>query len=382
MHKFLSVLLSFFILSLTPLYAQKKPLDILYVGTYSERGSKGIYVFEFDRDNSSLTELQTISDKESPTFLEIHPNGKYLYAVYREGLTQNDKNGTVTAFKIEPSTGKLTKMNEQSSEGSDPCHISLDPKGRFAYVSNYGGGNLAVYTVLQDGSLGKLTDVVQHTGSSIIKGRQEAPHVHSVIPSKDGKYIYVSDLGTDKINIYTINKSGKLSPAKKPFAESKPGSGPRHFALHPSGEFAYSAEELSSTVAAYKRDKATGSLNHISRVSMLSAESGFEGQNSAADIHISPDGKFLYASNRGQDNLAIFAIDSSSGNLTLVGHEDTKGAHPRNFSIGNQGKFIFVANRDNDNVVVFKRDLATGELSYTGEQANVPAAVCIKQIKL
>lgn len=355
--------------------------EILYAGTFSERGSQGIYVLQFDRATGKLTELQTVSGKESPSFLEVHPNGKYLYAVYREGMTKEDKNGTVAAYSIDQSTGKLTKINEQSSEGSGPCHVSLDPKGRFAYVSNYGGGNLAVYPVNKDGSLDKSSDVVQHEGGSVNQNRQTAPHMHSIIPTRNGKFIYASDLGIDKIMIYKVNhKTGKLSAAKSPFVESTAGSGPRHFALHPNGSFAFSAEELSSTIASFKVDKSTGALNQVDRVTMLPDD--FDGNNSAADIHVSPDGKFVYASNRGHDSLVIYAIDPDSGKLTFVGHEGTRGEHPRNFCIDNKGAYVFVANRDNDNVVVFKRDAASGKLTYTGEEASVPAVVCIQQIEL
>lgn len=355
--------------------------EILYVGTFSERGSQGIYVLQFDRTTGKLTELQTVSGKESPSFLEVHPNGKYLYAVYREGMTKEDKNGTVIAYSIDQATGKLTKINEQSSEGSGPCHVSLDSKGRFAYVSNYGGGNLAVYPVNKDGSLDKPSDVVQHEGGSVNQNRQTAPHMHSIIPTRNGKFIYASDLGIDKIMIYKVNhKTGKLSAAQSPFIESTPGSGPRHFALHPGGNLAFSAEELSSTIASFKVNKSTGALKQVARVNMLPDD--FNGNNSAADIHVSPDGKFVYASNRGHDSLVIYAIDPDSGKLTFAGHEGTRGEHPRNFCIDNKGAYIFVANRDNDNVVVFKRDTASGKLTYTGEEASIPAAVCIQQIKL
>lgn len=378
------------ILSLFTLFVLAVPLavaqqsgskEILYVGTFSDRGSQGIYVFQFDRASGKLTELQTVSGKESPSFLEIHPNGKYLYAVYREGMSKDDKSGTVTAYKIEQSTGKLTRINEQSSEGAGPCHVSLDPKGKFAYVSNYGGGNLAVYPVNKDGSLGKSSDVVQHEGGSVNQDRQQEPHMHSIIPTGNGKFIYASDLGIDKIMIYKVDhKTGKLSAAKVPFVENTPGSGPRHFALHPNGNFAFSAEELSSTIASFRVDKATGALSQTDRVNMLPED--FDGNNSAADIHISPDGKFVYASNRGHDSLVIYAIDPDTGKLTFAGHENTRGGHPRNFCIDHKGTYVFVANRDNDNVVVFKRDAASGKLTYTGEEVNVPAAVCIQQLEL
>jgi 6-phosphogluconolactonase len=245
------------------------------------------------------------------------------------------------------------------------------------YVSNYGGGNLAIYPINKDGSLGKASDIVQHSGKGIVTTRQEAAHVHSTIPSADGKFIYVSDLGIDKIMIYEVKDTGKLLAASVPFASSTPGSGPRHFAIHPNGNFAYSAEELTSTVAAYGVNKATGELKPLERLSML--PEGFTTRNSAADIHFSPDGRFLYASNRGHESLVIFAVDPKSGKLTFVGHENTGGKHPRNFMIDKKGKYVLTANRDTDNIVVFKRNRKTGKLMPTGQQVTVPAVIALQQ---
>lgn len=376
------ILLSCLLLCFGAVLAQSPSKEILYVGTYSDRGSQGIYVLEFDRTTGKLSELQTVEDKESPSFLEVHPSGKYLYAVYREGMDAKDKNGTVTAFEIDPASGKLSKINEQSSEGAGPCHVSIDPKGKLAYVSNYGGGNLAVYPIQNDGSLGKATDVIQHSGSSVNENRQKEPHMHSIIPTENGKFIYASDLGIDKIMIYQPDrKSGKLEPAPTPYAATTAGAGPRHFTLSPDGKLAFSIEELSSTIASYHVDKKTAALSPADRVPTL-PEGTQVPNNTTADIHVSPDGKFVYASNRGHDSIVIYAIDAKSGKLSYVGHEPTKGAHPRNFCMDQQGKFVFVANRDNDNVVVFDRDAASGKLSYSGNEARVPAAVCIQQLRL
>lgn len=364
--------------AVSSLYGQQR--DIIYAGTFSERGSKGIYVFGFDRGDASLSLLQTVEGKMSPSYLELHPNGRYLYAAYREGMDPADKNGTVAAFSVDPLTGKLAFINERSSEGAGPCHVSVDPRGRFVYVSNYAGGSLAVYPVGRDGGLGAPSDIIQHTGGSVNLQRQQEPHVHSAIPSEDGRFLYVSDLGTDKIHVYKVGRKGKLKPAAVPFVRSHPGSGPRHFALGGEGGSGYSTEELSSTIAAYRVDRKTGALEPAGRVDMLDPGSDFEGANSAADIHLSPDGRFLYASNRGQDNLAIYAVDAGDGSLRLVGHESSRGKFPRNFLIGATGEFVFVANRYTDNVVVFRRDPVTGKLSYTGEQAEVPGVVCLKQL--
>jgi 6-phosphogluconolactonase len=375
-------IINFLILAIMTTQPNAIAQDLLYVGTYSDRGSEGIYVLEFDRQTGKLSERQTVEDKDSPSFLTIHPNGKYLYAVYREGKDADDQHGTVTAFAIDPKDGKLSKLNEQSSEGAGPCHVSVDPDGQLVYVSNYGEGNLSVYPVGSDGRLKKASDVVQHTGGSVNPDRQQEPHMHSIIPSKSGDVIYASDLGIDKIMLYQPDlSSGKLSAASPAFAASTPGAGPRHFALHPSGRWAFSIEELSSTIAAYAVDASTGSLKRVDRMTTLPKGASAEG-NSTADIHVSPDGKFVYGSNRGHDSIVIYAVDTDTGKLTHVGNEPAGGQHPRNFCLDDQGEFVWVANRDTDNVVVFRRDAATGKLTPTGNEIKVPLAVCVQQLRL
>lgn len=355
--------------------------EIIYVGTFSGRDSQGLYVFEFDRSTGAMKQLQTISDRGGPNFQALHPNGNFLYSISGDAFSEENNHGTVSAYQIDQETGMLSMINEQSVEGRGPAHVSVDPLGKFVYVSNYGEGNLSVFEINDNGSLSEAVDVVQHEGSSINESRQQKPYVHSTIPSADGRFIYASDLGIDRIMIYSVDRNtGELTPAANPYVENVPGSGPRHFVIHPSGDFAYSAEELTSTVAAFSRNKSNGSLNQIQRVSMM--PEGFDERNSAADIHISPDGKFLYASNRGHNSLVIFEINESNGSLKLVGHEPTQGGHPRNFMMDEKGEFILVANRDNDNVVVLRRDKETGRLSFDGQETEVPMAVCVTQLFL
>ncbi|MGM0530824.1 MAG: lactonase family protein [Bacteroidota bacterium] len=354
--------------------------DILYVGTYSQRGSKGIYVFEFDRNAIQLDLVQTVPGKESPSFLAVHPNGEYLYAVYREGMTEDTRNGTVAAFDI-GSSGKLTLLNERSSEGVGPCHVSVDPEGEYVYVSNYSDGSLSVYPVHQNGKLAEASDVIVHEGSGPNSDRQEGPHMHSMIPARNGRYVYASDLGTDVITAYRLNREeGTLSATGNQRTKAKPGSGPRHFDIHPSGNFAYSAEELTSTIAAYSVESSNGALNFIERKSLIPED--FTENNTAADIQVSPDGRFVYVSNRGHSSLAIFSTDRQSGEMALEGHADVHGERPRNFLMDRKGEFVFVANRNSDDVVVFRRNQETGELKFTGEKVTVPAAVCVKQLRL
>jgi 6-phosphogluconolactonase len=353
--------------------------EFIYVGTFEGRDSEGIYVFEFDRETGVLTLVQTVTDRPGPNFQTIHPGARFLYSVSGDPYSDDSKHTTLSAYRIDRETGMLSLINEQSVQGNGPAHVSVDPHGEFAYVSNYSAGNLSVFRIGDDGALSEAVDVVQHEGSSMNEQRQRGPHVHSIVPSADGRFIYVSDLGIDRIMIYSVDRSsGTLSPAQTPYAENTPGSGPRHFTFHPTGEFAYSAEELTSTVAAFRVDPSTGALAQVQRLSMVPDD--FDGSNSAADIHISPDGRFLYASNRGHDSLVIYYIDPETGELGLAGHEPTRGGHPRNFMIDKQGEYILAANRDDDNVVVFRRDKETGQLQFTGQEAHVPMAVCVTQL--
>ncbi len=357
------------LLSAVMAFAQKtKTREILYVGTYSQKG-EGIYVYEFDRSNFSYKELQILPNKNSPSFLEFHPNKQFIYAA-------NEGNNTISSYKIDPVTAKLTPLNEKSSEGKGPCHVSVDPKGRFIYVSNYGSGQLAVYLLNRDGSIGELADAIQDKGAA-----NQKPHMHSIIPSADGKFIYASDLGIDKIMVYLVDqKTGKLTPGSVPYVEVKAGDGPRHFAIHPNGNFGYSACELNSVVNSFQIVKNSGALVPLERVSMVPAD--FTGKSYAADIHFSPDGKFLYASNRGHESLVVYAVDAKTGKLTTVGYPETHGKHPRNFLVDEKGELVYVTNRDNNNLVFFKRNSATGLLTYTEKEISIPTPVCVKQLFL
>ncbi|WP_336517852.1 lactonase family protein [Pollutibacter soli] len=340
--------------------------EILYIGTYTPKG-EGIYVYKFDPSNFEFEQIQVAENKKSPTFLAFHPSKRILYAA-DEGA------GLIESYHIDPVSKKLTAFGEKPAQGNGPCHISVDPKGRFVYVSNYGSGDLAVYHLLKDGSFGELADSIQNVGTG-----DQKPHMHSIIPSSDGKFIYASDLGVDKVFIYEVDGStGKLKPASTASVSFAPGAGPRHFDIHPNGRYAYSAAELNNTVVAFKRDPKSGSLAEIQTINML--PEGFSGKSSAADIHISPDGKFVYASNRGDESIVMYAIDQSTGKLALAGHEKTNGKHPRNFLMDSKGKFILVANKDTDNIVVFTRDAKTGKLTNTSKQLSVPNPVCILQL--
>jgi 6-phosphogluconolactonase len=355
----------------------KHPADIMYAGTSPGNNSKGIYVLHFDRNTHKLTELITVNEKRNPNFLALHPNIKYLYAIYSEGMSNDDKRGTVMSFTIDPATGFLKKLNEQSTEGRGPAHVSVDPKGRFVYVANYGEGNFAIYRIGNDGKLSPSQQVVQFEGGSgVDTARQMHPYIHSVIPSADGKFIYASSLGSDKIFIYQVKDAGDFTPAISPFASSTPGSGPRHFIIHPNGRFAYSVEEMSSSVASYTRDRNTGALTPLER--FLPVPGAFTSRTSGADIHFSPDAKFLYASIRGLNNIAIYSVNSKNGKLTFIGLEDGRGDHPRNFCVDKKGEYVFVENMRSNNIAVFKRDKKSGKMEFI-RQEMIPGVACLIQ---
>ena len=360
---------------------QQETRELIIAGTFDGEGGEGLYVFSFDRENLSFELLQTISDRLSPSFQAVHPTMPIVYSASRSPFSEGSDHQTIGAYSADKETGMLSLINEQSAKGIAPAHVSVDPLGSFVYVSNYTSGNVGMYPIRDDGGLDAASDVVQHSGSSINPNRQQRAHAHAADPSPDGRFLYVSDLGMDKIMIYEVDRQQKiLSPASIPWFENTPGAGPRHLSFHPNGNYAYSVEELTSTIAVLRVNKTTGALEQVQRVAMLPDD--FEGNNTAADIHVSPDGKFLYASNRGHDSMVIFAIDESSGELSLTGYESTVGQHPRNFMIDKSGELVFVANRDSNHIVIFRRDPVTGALNYTGTELMVPLAVCVTSLNL
>lgn len=350
--------------------------EIMYVGTYSVRGSEGVYVFSFDRKAGTMQPVQSVSNAKSPSFLALHPSGRYLYSV-NEGA---DKTGGVSSYAVAKKTGKLTYLNSQPSRGRNACYVSIDHTGKTAFVANYTSGSLGVLPINTDGTLLAPTDSVQYSGSSANTKRQEGPHIHSAIIGSGNRFLYVADLGTDTLHILTVDpKMSTVTPAKMPFVAVKPGSGPRHFALHPNGKYAYLVEELISSVAVFSRNPKTGSLTLL-QDGVSALPSGFSGDNTSADIHIDPSGKFLYQSNRGANTLAIFAI-GTDGMLTKVADQPVEGKTPRNFLIDPKGEFVFVANQDSDTITIFRRDKQSGKLTYTGNSVSVPAPVCVIMAK-
>ncbi len=369
--------LSFLLSCLTFFFAfsqNAKPVSeyYLFVGTYTAKTSEGIYVYKFNTKTGNLTYVSTAKGIKNPTFLTITQNQKFIYSV-----EEMDEGGAVNAFRFDKNSGILTLLNTQSSGGAGPCYISVDQTGKWVVAGNYKGGSLSILPTKADGSLDSATQTIQHTGKSINPERQDMPHVHSVNIAPNNKDIFVPDLGTDKIFVYTLNdRTGLLSPGNPPFVSALPGSGPRHFTIHPNQKFAYVIQELNATITAFNYKN--GTLEAFQTVETLPKD--FTGKKWCADIHISPDGKFLYGSNRGHESLVIFKIDQKTGSLTYVGHQNVLGKTPRNFIIDPTGEFILVANQDSDNIVVFKRDKETGLLVATGKEVKVSMPVCLKMM--
>jgi len=350
----------------------------VYVGTFTAAAtppepprpssSKGIYVYRFLPATGQLTSLGLAAETFSPSFLAVHPNGRFLYAVV------NRKNGGVKSFAIEPRSGKLTFLNEVASHGDNPCFVDTDRKGRNVLVANYTSGSVAVLPIRQDGRLAEATAVVQHTGSGADPTRQEGPHAHMMSTSLDDRFAVAADLGLDKLLVYRFDAgNGTLTPQDPPFARVKAGAGPRHFSFHPSGKFIYVVNEMASTVTAFAYD--SGTFKELQTISTL--PKGFKEENTGAEIEVHPNGKFLYASNRGLDSIAVFAIDPNKGTLTQVQQASTGGKSPRAFELDPTGSFLFAANQVSENLAMFRVDRTTGRLTPIG-QVSVPVPAGVK----
>ncbi len=365
------------LICLNCLSAGSQPSEVLvYVGTYTSKGSEGVYVYRLDPATGGLKPMGKSPRLDNPSFVALDPKGRCLYAV-REG---GGPAGAVVALARNPATGELTILNEQPSGGQGPCYVTVDRAGRFALVANYGSGSVALLPIADDGRLQPASSVIQHEGSSVNRSRQKGPHAHSIVLDPANRFAYAPDLGIDKIMIYRLDRAqGKLVPNDPPFAQCEPGSGPRHFTFHPDGKHAYVIEELSCTVTVFDYDAATGGLRARQKISTLPRD--FKGSSTCAEVQVHPSGRFLYGSNRGHDSIAAFAIDAKTGELRLLGFTPTQGKNPRNFAIDPSGTFLLAANQDSGNVVSFRIDPATGKLTPTGQICQVSMPVCVKMVK-
>lgn len=351
----------------------------VYIGTYTKTEEQGIHWLKLEMATGKLTAVGKLAGQKNPSFLAIHPNKKFLYAVNEISNYKGEKAGGVSAYSIDPKTGALTFLNQQSSKGGAPCHLVVDATGRNLLVANYTGGSVASLPISRKGRLRKASTFVQHEGSSVLKPRQASPHGHSINVSPGNKFAVAADLGLDKVLVYSFDaKGGKLTPAG--FTKVTPGAGPRHFAFHPNGKFAYVINEITLTVTAFGWDEAKGKLSELQTITTLPVERG-KGM-STAEVQVHPSGKFLYGSNRGHNTIAVFSIDGKAGKLKAIQHQSTLGKTPRNFGIDPTGKFLIAANQSSGDVFTFHINQDTGELKPTSHSVKVPMPVCVKFLDL
>ncbi len=348
----------------------------VYVGTYTTAQSKGIYMFKFDPASGESSAPVLAAEARNASFLALSPNGRFLYAVNETDRFDGQPGGAVTAYAVDSRTGSLTLLNRVGTRGAGPCHLAVNPSGKCLVAANYGGGSVAAFPVRSDGTLGEARSFIQHKGKSVNPRRQEGPHAHGVTFDSDGRFVFVPDLGLDQIVIYRVNAAeGSIVPHDPPFVAVAPGSGPRHFVFHPKARLAYAVNELANTVGVFKYDNAQGVLRHRQTVSTL--PDGYAGDNTTAEIEVDPQGRFVIASNRGHDSLAVFAV-GGDGTLSLRGHTSTQGKTPRNFAFDPSGRWIWVANQNSNSLVLFRFAPETGTLELAGRTINIGAPVCVK----
>jgi 6-phosphogluconolactonase len=356
---------------------------LVYVGTYTRTRSKGIYLFRLQTQglevsqNITLVPLGLAAEAANPSFLELDPTRRLLFAVNELDEFEGEPTGAVSAFSIDPASGTLKLLNQRPSMGTSPCHLALDKERRNLLVANYGSGSVAVLPVGPDGRLGAATDVVQHAGRSINPDRQTGPHAHCVTLDPANRLAFVCDLGLDKVLTYRFDAArGKLTPGEPAFTPIKAGAGPRHMVFRPDGRFAYVVNELHSTIAVFRYDSAAGVLTESQTVSTLPEY--FDGANSGAEIGVHPSGKYVYVSNRGHNSVVLFSVDPEKGTLTYVEEQGTGGSKPRHFGIEPSARHLAIANQDSDTVLVCRIDAGNGRLKPSGVFATVPTPVCVQ----
>ena len=351
----------------------------LYIGTYTGEKSRGIYMSQLDLASGALSPAELAAEVKNPSFLAIHPNRPFVYAV-SEVADGAKPSGAVSALAMDPASGKLTLLNQQSSQGAGPCHLVVDPTGKCVLVANYGSGSCAALPIGDDGKVGEATAAIQHVGKSVNPGRQEGPHAHSINLDPANRFAFVADLGLDKVLVYRFDPArGTLAANDPPSAAVAPGAGPRHFAFHPSGKFAYVINEIANTVTAFSYDASRGSLQEIQTITTLPP--GYKETSYTAEVVVHPTGKFLYGSNRGHDSIAVFTIDAATGKLTAGGHQSTLGKTPRNFAIDPTGTWLLAENQGSGTIAVLKIDPKTGGLSATAHKLDVGSPVCIRYVR-
>jgi 6-phosphogluconolactonase len=361
-----------FLFCALPLFAQSaNQKSFVYVGTYTAKTqSKGIYLFEFSSATGKLEPQGVAAETTDPSWVAIHPNGKFLYAANEAG-----KASTVSAFSIDPKSGMLTLLNKLPSLGEDPCHLSFDRSGKYLFVANYTSGTVAAFPILPDGRLGEHTALLTDQGvTGTNKARQEGPHAHWIMPSADNHYVFVSDLGLDEILVYRFDASkGTLTPSDPSSVKLVPGTGPRHAVFARNAKSFYVAAELASTVTFFTFDPAHNSFQQQQVLSTLPPDA--HGRNDVAEIAVDPTGKWLFVSNRGHDTIAEFSIDPATGKLLYLSEFSTEGHEPRHFAIDPSGKFILVENQNSNDIIEFQLDPISGKVFPTTTKVDVPSPV-------
>ncbi len=352
---------------------------LVYVGTYTDHGSKGIYAYRFDAKTGQSTPLGLAAESTQPSFLTVDASGHFLYAVNEIESYEGQPTGAVSAFAIDSASGKLSLLNQVSSRDGGPAHIALDRTGKYALVSNYTRGSVAVLPVQKDGRLGEASAFVQHHGAGVDKERQEQPHAHAVAMSSDNRFALVADLGLDQVFAYSFDSAKGTLGQDPHITKANPGAGPRHLVFNLSGKLLYVINELQSSVTTYAYDTANGGLRELSTISTL--PDGFSGHSAAAEIALHPSGKFLYASNRGPDSIAVFSI-AAEGTLSHVEFVPVSGKTPRNFAIDPTGSWLLVGDQESDKVVVFRINRKTGRLTPTGQVLQISSPACVTFVPL
>jgi 6-phosphogluconolactonase len=348
---------------------------LVYIGTYTTSKSKGIYLSRLNLSTGKLSSPTLVVTTANPSFLAAHPHGKVLYAVGEISDFGGHKTGIVSAFSIAPQSGKLTLLNQQPSGGAGPCHVSVDAAGKCVLTANYASGRVAVLPIAPDGQLGEWSAFIQHAGSSI-HPRQAGPHAHFITTDPSDHFALVCEMGLDKVFCYRFDASkGSLLANDLPALSLKPGAGPRHLAFHPNGRYVYVVNELNSTVTGLTFNAGRGALEEMQTLPTLPEK--FSGENTAAEIQVHPSGKFVYASNRGHDSIALFSVAPDTGKLTSLGHQETHGKTPRHFALEPGGRWLVAENQGSDSIVVFSVDTQTGRLTPTRQVLEVCAPSCV-----
>ncbi len=349
----------------------------VYFGTYSKNRSHGIYRARFDAATGRLGAAELAIEAKDASFLALHPNRKILYAVDESSDPQRTPNTGVSAYAIAAKTGALTLLNQQTVGGAGPCHVNVDREGLCVFVANYGSGSIESIALESDGRLGAVGTSIQHAGSSVNPARQSGPHAHSIYAAPGNRFVLAADLGLDRVFVYRLDSAAAKLTANDPaFAALPPGSGPRHLAFHPNGKFVYVINEMLCTVAVFGYDAARGALTELQTISTLSPGQRVEAGVSTAEIAVHPSGRFLYGSNRGQNSIAVFALDPATGRLALLETHSTRGSTPRHFALDPTGAWLLAENQDSGDVAIFRIDGATGRLTASGGMVAVPTPVC------